>query len=113
MVAHFALGARHWTKKQACRLPSHLRSALAYGNLLDMSKRTRAHQLIEERLGRPLDRYVLTARGRETRAKASWSRISADLLAETGVHVTPETLRMWFYDLERRRLDRARTQTAA
>lgn len=90
-----------------------MRSSLAYGNLLDMSKSTRAQLLIEERLGRPLDRYVLTARGREPRAKASWSRISADLLAETGVHVTPETLRLWFYDLERRRLERARTQAAA
>ena len=78
-----------------------------------MAKSTRARQLIEERLGRPLDRYVLTARGREARAKASWSRISADLLAETGVHVTPETLRLWFYDLERRRLDRAHERSAA
>lgn len=78
-----------------------------------MSKSTRAQQLIEERLGKPLDRHVLAARGRDVRAKASWARISADLLSETGVHVTAETLRLWFHDLERRRLDRARERSAA
>jgi hypothetical protein len=78
-----------------------------------MSKPTRAQLLIEERLGRPLDRFVMNARGTELRPKNSWNQIALLLHSETGVHVTAETLRIWFYDAEKKRRQRAEARTAA
>lgn len=78
-----------------------------------MPKKSRTYLLIEERLGRPLHKHVLKARGTQPRASTSWERIAADLSEKTGVHVTSETLRLWFYDAEQQRLKATSNAPAA
>lgn len=73
-----------------------------------MSNRTRTYLLIEERLGRPLARYVSNARGAEARPKTSWHQIALSIHSATGVAVTSETLRTWFAEAERERISKAR-----
>ena len=69
-----------------------------------MTNRSRTYLLIEERLGTPLDRLVMRARGTEPRPKTSWSQIALLLHQKTGVYVSNETLRIWFIELEARRI---------
>lgn len=59
-----------------------------------MANRTPTFVLLEDRLGKNLTRHVLSAR----KAKRSWNAIALDLHTQTGVVVTSETLRTWFYD---------------
>lgn len=64
-----------------------------------MANRTPTFALIEDRLGKNLTRYVLAARTpTPTSPKRSWNAIALDLHQKTGVAVTSETLRTWFYD---------------
>ena len=76
-----------------------------------MSNKSRTYLLIEERLGTPLERLVMRARGTEPRPKTSWSQIALLLHQKTGVYVSNETLRIWFIELEARRI--AKSTTAA
>ena len=76
-----------------------------------MTNRSRTYLLIEERLGTPLDRLVMRARGTEPRPKTSWSQIALLLHQKTGVYVSNETLRIWFIELEARRI--VKTTSAA
>jgi hypothetical protein len=77
-----------------------------------MTNRSRTYLLIEERLGTPLDRLVMKARGTEPRPKTSWSQIALLLHQKTGVYVSNETLRIWFIELEARRLAKSTTSAA-
>lgn len=60
-----------------------------------MANRTRTYELLEERLGKNLARYVAAAR----KAGKSWNAIALELHGETKVAVTSETLRIWFASL--------------
>jgi hypothetical protein len=72
-----------------------LRKRVAYVNLPDMSNQSRTAQLIEARLGEPLEEYV-----RRLRAEgASWHAVSLDLAGRTEVAITPETARIWWAHL--------------
>jgi len=77
-----------------------------------MSNRSRTYLLIEERLDTPLDRVVMRARGTEPRPKTSWNQIAHALHEKTGVLVTSETLRIWFIDLDARRIAKSTTSAA-
>lgn len=55
-------------------------------------KPTSTYLLLEERLGRPLDKQVIKARSRGQ----SWNQIARELDRATGVAVTAEWLRIWF-----------------
>lgn len=57
-----------------------------------MTQRTRTFQLVEERLGRDLADHVRTLRD----DGASWVTVCHELADETGVRLTPETIRVWF-----------------
>lgn len=89
-----------------------LRNRFAYVNLDDMSNRTRTYLLVEERLGRPLARHVMKLRGTELRAATSWDQIAHQLATDTGINVTSETLRLWFFDDEQKRKARAEARIA-
>jgi hypothetical protein len=71
-----------------------LRKILAYAKILGMNNRTPTYLLLENKLGRSLSRYVGAAR----KSQRSWNAIALELHKETGVAVTSETLRQWFYD---------------
>ncbi len=71
-----------------------MRKFLAYAKVLVMANRTPTFVLIEDRLGKSLTRHVTAAR----KAGRSWNAIALDLHTQTGVVVTSETLRTWFYD---------------
>jgi len=58
-------------------------------------KPTSTYLLLEERLGRPLDKQVMKARNRGQ----SWNQIARELDRATDVAVTAEWLRIWFIDL--------------
>lgn len=68
-----------------------MRSGLAYVNLHVMSNPSRTFQLIETKLDRPLAEHVRALR----QGGSSWHSVSLALAAETGVAVTPETIRIW------------------
>lgn len=68
--------------------------------------KTTTHQLIEAKLGTSLTPSVRKAR----KAGASWQKIATDLYGDTGIHVTPESIRNWMADEPG--MDRA-TKTAA
>lgn len=61
--------------------------------VIAMTQPTPLYQLVEARLGGSLVEYVA-----KRRATTSWRAMAADLTAQTGVHVTYETLRGWFAD---------------
>ncbi|CAI9417162.1 hypothetical protein [Nocardioides sp. T2.26MG-1] len=64
-----------------------------------MANKTRTYLLVEERLGKSLSRYVTAAR-RQT-PKRSWNAIARELHEKTQVAVTSETVRLWFYEMEK------------
>jgi hypothetical protein len=71
-----------------------------------MSNRSRTYLLLEERLGRQLDKRVMKARA----AGQSWNQIARELDYDTHVPVTAETVRLWFDDADKARIARnART----
>lgn len=72
-----------------------------------MSKQTRTYLLIEERLGRPLDKRVLKARA----AGQSWNQIARELDYDTHVPVTAASVANWFDDADKARIAKARTVT--
>jgi len=55
---------------------------------------------------------VMRARGTEPRPKTSWNQIAHALHEKTGVLVTSETLRIWFIDLDARRVAKSTTSAA-
>lgn len=89
-----------------------MRNRFAYVNLDAMSNRSRTYLLVEERLGRPLERHVMKLRGNQPRGSTSWEHIARQLHDATGVAVTSETLRIWFYDAEQKRRQRAERSAA-
>lgn len=62
-----------------------------------MDNPTATYLLLQERLGEPLPDYIERAR----RNRRSWNAIARDLHTRTTVSVTSETLRTWFYALDR------------
>jgi hypothetical protein len=72
-----------------------------------MATKTTAHQLIEIKLGATLAPRVRKAR----KAGASWQKIATDLAVDTGIHVTPESIRNWMADEPG--MDRATKTTAS
>ncbi len=76
-----------------------MRQLLAYGKVLGMRKPTPTYLLLEERLGRPLDRRVVKARGQGQ----SWNQIARALDHDTGIAVTSQTLRNWFPEVDGKR----------
>lgn len=59
--------------------------------VVSMKQPTPLYRLVEDRLDGSLAEYVA-----QRRATTSWRTMAADLTAQTGVHVTYETLRGWF-----------------
>lgn len=74
-----------------------MRLNLTYVILISMSNKTRAYLLIEDRLGSDLAEHVTTGRANGK----SWGAIALDLYDQTKVHVTSETLRLWFFASDR------------
>jgi len=72
-----------------------------------MSNRSRTYLLIEERLGRPLDKRVIKARGQGQ----SWNQIARELDYDTHVPVTAESVRGWFDDADKAWIAKTRTVT--
>ncbi|GAW50574.1 MULTISPECIES: hypothetical protein [unclassified Nocardioides] len=64
-----------------------------------MANKTSTYLLVEERLGKNLSRYVLA--GRRQTPKRSWNAIARELHERTQVAVTSETLRLWFFDMDK------------
>lgn len=69
-----------------------------------MSNRTPTYLLLEERLGRPLDKRVIKARA----AGQSWNQIAREIDYDTHVPVTAESLRLWFGEADKARIAKAR-----
>lgn len=74
-----------------------MHNLVCYANLICMSNQTRTYLLIEERLDKSLKKHVTAAR----RKQMSWNAIARDLHTLTGVGVTSETLRTWFYGIDK------------
>lgn len=59
--------------------------------------KTAKHQLVEDRLGQPLDAFI-ASRYKPYIRGFGWRVVAADIEQETGIVVSHETLRSWFAD---------------
>jgi len=73
-----------------------------------MSNRSRTYLLIEERLGRPLDKRVMKARA----AGQSWNQIARELDYDTHVPVTSASVANWFDAEDKARIAKASASAA-
>lgn len=79
-------------KLQEWDSPKYLRQILGHAKICGMSKPTRTRLLLEERISGDLAAHIRPMRRRGD----SWHVISIALAQQTGIAVTPETLRGWF-----------------